>query len=85
MQKANSVMQKAKIMTLETESEEEEFPIYEEPEEEKEMEEIENFHHSFFQPIDSLSILLENATFKWSKYKEINQNICGNARYAKTK
>ena len=30
----------------------------------EEMEEIQQFHHSFFQPLDYLAIALEEATFK---------------------
>ena len=46
------------------ESESEETP----DEEENEIEEIQQFHHSFFQPLDYLAIMLEEATFKRSMY-----------------
>lgn len=57
-------MQKEKIMFLNNrvwESESEEPP-------EDEMEEIQQFHHSFFQQLDYLAIALEEAAFKKSIY-----------------
>ena len=55
-------MQKEKIMFLNNRVWESEEPP------EDEMEEIQQFHHSFFQQLDYLAIALEEATFKRSMH-----------------